>query len=171
MIDLGVSDARVIHHGHYALIGLMRDLSEKRRSEAEIQTTDPYLSTFIDSPTAQTSWKIPDLGNALANEKKVNRFLAKVTEVAAEIREGRASKAEHFDFEQGRFHIALYDGEWHPLLTLLIGNRRDEQGALFVREEGFPTTYVTNTDLLEEIDIHDPSGREELKIDSWLEDG
>lgn len=36
-IDLGVSDARVLHHGHYALIGLIRDLSEKKRSEAEIQ--------------------------------------------------------------------------------------------------------------------------------------
>ena len=45
MIDLGVSDARVIHHGHYALIGLMRDLSEKRRSEAEIQRYIAKLET------------------------------------------------------------------------------------------------------------------------------
>jgi PAS domain S-box-containing protein len=45
MIDVGVQGARATHRGHPAIIGLMQDISEKKRAEAQIQHYVAQLET------------------------------------------------------------------------------------------------------------------------------
>ena len=110
---------------------------------------DMPLLTIVKAKQGEDfSWRIPDLGNARADAKKIDELLSQLQKIAEEIKSERGGEATSLEGKGESFRVLLYDGNWNPLFALMMGQNEDPAGRHWVRQEGSASTHWTSVNLL-----------------------
>ena len=129
----------------------------------------PHLVTFVKAKRSDDSdWRIPDLSNAQADEKKIERLLKEMHRSKQKLVGQDPSLFSNFGLGNGEaFQVNLFDGNWTPLLSLLVGVKK-EKAQTFIRQPGSNQIYRVDGDLLEAIGIEGDPVREKPNLDFWI---
>ena len=123
-------------------------LKQTERIQIERHPGPPRLLTIVKAWQGEkASWRIPDLGNEMADGQKLDRLLVWLQEIAEDMKEGKGSSASDLQGSEEFFRVSLYDGGWNPLFVVLIGKDKDPAGRFWVRQEGSEVVYWTGNDL------------------------
>ena len=129
----------------------------------------PQLVTLVKAKQPDASnWRIPDLSNARADERKIERLLKELRLSKGELVGRDPSLFPNFGLRnEEAFQLSLFDGNWTPLFTLLIGAKK-EGAQTFVREPGSNGVYRVKGDLLEAMGVQGDPTRENVGQDFWV---
>lgn len=132
--------------------------------------SQPYfLITMVKAKQSGASnWRIPDLMNAEADRRKIEGLVNQIREAKTELTASGSSFFDDFGVgNEDGVQVNFFDGEWNPLLTLIIGVKQ-EGGYSFIRQSGSDRIYRTPGNLLESAGIDLTSKRPQLAVDYWL---
>ena len=129
----------------------------------------PHLVTLVKAKQPDASdWRIPDLSNARADERKIERLLKEIRSSKGKLVGRDPSLFPNFGLRnEEALQLSLFDGNWTPLFTLLIGVKK-EGAQTFVREPGSNRVYRVNGDLLEAMGVQGEPARENAGQDFWI---
>ena len=140
-----------------------------RGSSVNNPTAHLLLTLVKATRMHEQDWKIPDLGNASADRTKINRLLEQIHHIQGQLVVNDESAFSDFGItNEAAFRVSLFSQNWKPILTLLIGNKRNGLHS-FIREMGSLSVYQVDGDLLSFIGIKDEADNQRPIIDFWLE--
>lgn len=115
-----------------------------------------------------SDWRIPDLSNARVDGRKVERLLQDLRASKGKLVGRDPVLFSNFGLRNDEaFQISLFDGNWTPLLALLIGAKK-EGIQTFIREPGSNQVYRVNVDLLEAMGIKEAHPYEAPSHEFWV---
>jgi len=131
----------------------------------------PQLVTLVKAKQPDASdWRIPDLSNARADEEKIERLLKEIRRSKGRLVGGGPSRFSNFGLQnEEAFQISLFDGNWAPLLTWLLGTKKEGAGT-FIREPGSNRVYHVDSNLLEAAGIQGDLAYEKPTYDFWIKE-
>lgn len=128
-----------------------------------------HLITLVKAKrTDYSDWRIPDLSNAPADEQKIERLLKEITRSKGKLVGRGPSLFSNFGLRnEEAFQISLFDANWTPILSLLIGVKKEGTETL-VREPGSDRVYRIDSNLLEAMGIQGDLAHEKPSYDFWI---
>ncbi len=148
----------------YAALHLSFDAEQAAKIELAKGKAEPAVTLVKQNDR----WLVSNFLNAGADKNKIEQLLKVVREATGEIRGKDPSLFKDFGIaDEEAYRLSVFDSENKPLLVLRLGIKKPSYEAMFLRQDGSNSVYLTTADVFGQMGLWGDPATESLKADYW----